>query len=269
MERPGWVGPEIDMSRPSAARVYDAYLGGSHNFQVDRDAAARVVEFMPELPEILRANRSFLRRAVRYLVDQGITQFLDLGSGIPTVGNVHEIAWQANPDCRIVYVDIDPVAVEHSRLILRGFDHATAILGDLRRPREILNDAQTRGMLDFTGPVAVLMVAVLHFVPDSDDPRGIIGQYLDAVVPGSYLAISHASLEGATPSRAEEATQQYRRSVTDVTMRTRAEITDLFAGVELMDPGVVYLSEWHPDPGTDTSDAARMSTFAGVGRKIG
>jgi hypothetical protein len=206
---------------------------------------------------------------VRYLVDQGITQFLDLGSGIPTVGNVHEIAWQANPDCRIVYVDIDPVAVEHSRLILRGFDHATAILGDLRRPREILNDAQTRGMLDFTGPVAVLMVAVLHFVPDSDDPRGIIGQYLDAVVPGSYLAISHASLEGATPSRAEEATQQYRRSVTDVTMRTRAEITDLFAGVELMDPGVVYLSEWHPDPGTDTSDAARMSTFAGVGRKIG
>jgi S-adenosyl methyltransferase len=271
MERPGWVGPEIDMSRPSVARVYDAYLGGSHNFQADRDAAARVVQLMPGLPDIARANRSFLRRAVRYLVDQGITQFLDLGSGIPTVGNVHEIAWQANPDCRIVYVDIDPVAVEHSRLILRGFDHATAILGDLRRPREILNDAQTRGMLDFTGPVAVLMVAVLHFVPDSDDPRGIIGQYLDAVVPGSYLAISHASLGGVRPTPGEEeALQHYRRSVTDdFTMRTRAEITDLFAGVEPVDPGVVYLGEWHPELGTDTSDAARTSTFAGIDRKVG
>jgi hypothetical protein len=269
MERPAWVGAEIDTSRPSAARVYDAHLGGSHNFKADRDAAQRIVEFMPELPDILRANRSFLRRAVNYLVDQGVTQFLDLGSGIPTVGNVHEIAWKANPDCRIVYVDIDAVAVAHSRLILRGLDNATAVQGDMCRPRQILQDAETRRMLDFTRPVAVLMVAVLHFVPDSSDPRGIIGQYLDAVVPGSYLAISHASLEGATPSRAEAATQQFRRSVTDFTMRTRAEITDLFAGVELVDPGVVYLTEWRPEPGTDTSDAARMSTFAGVGRKIG
>jgi S-adenosyl methyltransferase len=257
------------MSRPSPARVYDAHLGGSHNFRADREAARRIVEFMPELPDILRANRSFLRRAVLYLVDQGITQFLDLGSGIPTVGNVHEIAWQANPDCRIVYVDIDPVAVAHSRLILRGLDNATAVLGDLRRPREILNNEQTREMLDFTRPIGLLIVATLHFVPESDDPRGIIGQYLDAVVPGSYLVISHASLEGPTPSRAGEATEQYRRSVTDFTMRTRAEITDLFTAVELVDPGVVYLPEWHPEPGADTRDAARMSTFAGVGRKIG
>jgi hypothetical protein len=269
MERPVWVGAEIDMSRPSAARVYDAHLGGSHNFQADREAARRIVEFMPELPDILRANRSFLSRAVLYLVNQGITQFLDLGSGIPTAGNVHEIAWQANPDCRVVYVDIDAVAVAHSRALLRGFDNATAIQGDMRRPQEILNNAQTREMLDFARPIAVLMVAVLHFVPDSDDPRGIIDQYLDAVVPGSYLAISHASLEGAEPSRAEEATQQYRRSVTDFTMRTHAEITDLLAGVRLVDPGVVYLTEWRPERGTDTSDAARMSTFAGVGRKIG
>jgi S-adenosyl methyltransferase len=269
MERPGWVGAEIDMSRPSVARVYDVHLGGSYNFKADRDAARQVVQFMPELPDILRANRSFLRRAVLYLVDQGITQFLDLGSGIPTVGNVHEIAWKANPDCRIVYVDIDAVAVAHSHAILRGLDNATAVLGDMRRPQEILNDEKTQGMLDFTRPIAVLMVAVLHFVPDSDDPRGIIGQYMNAVVPGSYLAISHASLEGATPSRAEEATQQYRRSVSDFTMRTRAEITELFAGVKLVDPGVVYLTEWHPEPGTNTSDATRMSTFAGVGHKIG
>ena len=228
-----------------------------------------MAELMPELPDILRANRSFLRRAVLYLVDQGITQFLDLGSGIPTVGNVHEIAWKANPECHIVYVDIDPVAVVHSRAILRGADHATAILGDLRRPQEILNDAQTREMLDFTRPIGLLMIATLHFVPDSDDPRGIIDQYLDAVVPGSYLAISHASLEGPTPTRAGEATQQFRRCVTDITTRTRAEVTDLFTAVKLEDPGVVYLTEWHPEPGDNTSDAARMYTFAGVGRKIG
>jgi hypothetical protein len=255
------------MSRPSAARVYDVHLGGSHNFQADREAAQRVVQFMPELPEILRANRSFLRRAVLYLVDQGITQFLDLGSGIPTVGNVHEIAWKANPDCRIVYVDIDPVAVAHSRLILREFDKSTAILGDLRRPQEILNNPETREMLDFTRPTAVLMVAVLHFVPDSDDPHGIIGQYLDAVVPGSYLAISHASLgDTRATSSDEDAIRQYRRSVTDAfTMRTRDEITDLLAGVELVDPGVVHVSEWRPDPG----DVVRDIGLAGVGRKIG
>jgi hypothetical protein len=258
------------MSRPSVARVYDFHLGGSHNFQADREAAQRVTQLVPELPNMLRANRSFLRRAVNYLVDQGITQFLDLGSGIPTVGNVHEIAWQANPDCRIVYVDIDPVAVEHSRLILREFDNATAIQGDMRRPQEILNSTETREMLDFTRPVAVLMVAVLHFVPDSDNPRGIIDQYLDAVVPGSYLAISHASLGDTRATPADEAgLKQYRRSVTEaLTMRTRDEIIDLFAGVEPVKPGVVYVTDWHPEPGADTSDAVRQMGFAGVGRKI-
>jgi S-adenosyl methyltransferase len=269
MERPAWVGSEIDMSRPSVARIYDYHLGGAHNFKADREAAQRVVRFMPELPDILRANRAFLRRAVLYLMDRGITQFLDLGSGIPTVGNVHEIAWEANPGCRIVYVDNDPVAVEHSRALLRGFDNATVVMGDLRRPGEILNHAQTQRILDFTRPIAVLMVAVLHFVPDSDNPRGIIGQYLDAVVPGSYLAISHASPEAARPTPVE-ALDEYRRSVTnDFTMRTRAEITDLFARVKLVDPGVVYLTEWRPEPGADTSNAALMSTFAGVGHKIG
>ncbi|MFI6095710.1 SAM-dependent methyltransferase [Lentzea sp. NPDC051213] len=269
MERPVWAGPEIDLDRPSAARIYDAHLGGFHNFQVDREAAAKIAAFMPELPDILRANRSFLRRAVRELIDLGVTQFLDLGSGIPTVGNVHEIAWKANPDCRIVYVDLDPVAVSHSRAILGGIGQATALRGDLRRPKDILSNPETQRLLDFSQPIAVLMFAVLHFVPDEDDPAGIIRQYLDATVPGSYLAISHASLEGSEPEKAQEATQQFRRSVTEFSMRTRAEITGLFDGLDLIDPGVVYLPEWRPDPGDEIGDPRRASTFAGVARKRG
>ncbi|MEO6084330.1 MAG: SAM-dependent methyltransferase [Umezawaea sp.] len=267
MERPAWASLDIDIDKPSASRIYDAHLGGSHNFQVDRDAAKKIVQFMPELPEILRANRSYLRRAVRYLAGQGITQFLDLGSGIPTVGNVHEIAWQANPDCKIVYVDVDPVAVAHSQAILSGSERATAVHGDLRQPKGILDNPEAQQLLDFSQPIAVLMVAVLHFVPDSDDPIGVIRQYLDAVVPGSYLAISHASLQGSSPKQAEDATRQFRSSVTDFSMRTRAEITDLFTGLELVEPGVVYLTEWRPDVGDEVRAPERMSTFAGMGRK--
>ncbi|NKE62020.1 hypothetical protein FXN61_36825 [Lentzea sp. PSKA42] len=268
MERPAWAGPDIDVDKPSPARVYDVHLGGFHNFQVDRDVARKITEVMPELPLILQANRSFLRRAVRHLVEQGITQFLDLGAGIPTVGTVHEIAWRLNPDCRIVYVDVDPVAVAHGRAILQGVDRATAVRGDLRSPEKILDDPQVRELLDFSQPIAILMVAVLHFVPDEDDPAAAIRRYLDAVVPGSYLVISHASLEGKTPQRTEDATEQYRSRVTDFSMRTRAEITDLFTGLELIEPGVVYLTEWHPDPGDETGDPAWTSTFAGVGRKV-
>jgi SAM-dependent methyltransferase len=269
VERPTWAGPEIDVDKPSAARIYDAHLGGFHNFEVDREAAAKIVALMPELPDIMRANRSFLRRAVHHLAGEGITQFLDLGSGIPTVGNVHEIAWKANPDCRVVYVDADPIAVSHSRTILAGLDRATAIRADLRSPREVLANEETQRLLDFSQPIAVLMFAVLHFVPDSDDPRAIIREYLDATVPGSYLAISHASLEGPEPERAKDATNQFRRSVTDFSMRTRAEITALFDGLELVEPGVVYLPEWRPDPGDEIGDARRTSTFAGVARKRG
>lgn len=268
MEPATWAGPDIDVSKPSAARIYDAHLGGFHNFQVDRDAAAEIVALMPELPDIMRANRSFLRRAVRHLVGLGVTQFLDLGSGIPTVGNVHEIAWKANPECRIVYVDIDPVAVSHSRNILGSTDRATVVQGDLREPERILADPETRRLLDFEQPIAVLMFAVLHFVPDSDDPAGIICGYLDAMVPGSHLALSHATLEGPEREKAEEATAHFQRSVTDFTMRTRAEVTALFDGLELVEPGVVYLPEWRPDAGDEFGDARRASQFAAMARKL-
>jgi trans-aconitate methyltransferase len=264
MQRPAWVGPEIDLQKPSPARVYDVHLGGSHNFQVDRDAAAAITKVMPGLPAILRANRAFLRRAVSYLAAQGITQFLDLGSGIPTVGNVHEVAWQRNPSARIVYVDCDAVAVAHSRAILCDSPNADAVLADLRDPSHVLEAAASQ--LDFSQPVAVLMFAVLHFIPDSDDPAGLIRHYLDPAVPGSYLAVSHASFEGDA-DQAEEATQQFRRRVTDFTMRTRREVTDLFGDLELVEPGVVYLPEWRPNPDDEVADASTTSTFAGVARK--
>jgi SAM-dependent methyltransferase len=265
--RPRWAPDGVDLSRPSPARVYDVHLGGSHNVAADREAASQVTRFMPELPLILRANRSFLGRAVRFLVDAGVTQFLDLGSGIPTVGNVHEIAQRADPNCRVVYVDIDPVAVAHGRHILADNANAAAIEGDLRQPNQILAAAEVRALLDFTRPLAVLMVAVLQFVDDSDDPAGIVAQYRDAVVSGSYLAVSHASWEGL-PGRAEEATEAYARRVSDFWLRSRAQVTGFFDGWRLVGPGVVYLTEWRPDAGeTGGYRPEWTSTFCGVACK--
>jgi len=268
VEQPSWAPDGVDYDRPSPARVYDAQLGGFHNFAVDREVARRITGMMPDLPAILRANRSFLRRAVHFLVDAGMTQFLDLGSGIPTVGNVHEIARQANPDCRVVYVDVDPVAVAHAEALLAGDDRTLAVQADLRRPEQIMSDRRVRALLDFDRPMGVLLVAVLQFVSDADDPAGLVARYLNAVVPGSYLVISHGSQEGAAPRRAEEATAAYSRAVTDFWLRTRAEVSGFFAGTDLVEPGVVYLTEWRPDAPEDVGeDPSRMSTFAGVGRK--
>ncbi|MEU4745246.1 SAM-dependent methyltransferase, partial [Actinosynnema sp. NPDC023658] len=209
MERPAREGSDIDLSRPSPARVYDVHLGGAHNFRVDREAAQRITEAMPDLPRVLRANRAFLRRAVRYLVGRGITQFLDLGSGTPTPGNVHEVARDADPDCRVVHVDVDPVAVAHSRVALGGTDRAAVVEADLRRPRDVLTHPDALRTLDLTRPVGVLMFAVLHFVPDADEPGVIVREYLDAVVPGSYLALSHAGADGDA-DRVGAAIEQFR-----------------------------------------------------------
>jgi hypothetical protein len=268
MELPEWAPATIDYTKPSPARVYDVHLGGFHNFAVDREAAEQVRRFMPELPLIMRANRSFLRRAVGLLVDLGVRQFLDLGSGIPTVGNVHEVAQKVDPRCRVVYVDLDPVAVAHGREILAGNLAAVSVRGDLRQPEAILADDVVRGLLDLTQPVAVLMVAVLHFVADDDDPAAIVARYREATVPGSYLALSHASLEGGTPDRASTATQEYTSRVADFYMRGRSQIAEFFDGFELIDPGVVYLTQWRPERPEDIGvDPRWTSTFAGVARR--
>jgi hypothetical protein len=257
----------IDTERPSAARVYDFYLGGFHNFAADREMGLQAVQAWPELPEIMRANRGFLRRSVEFLVGAGVRQFLDLGSGIPTVGNVHEVAQRAAPETRVVYVDNDPVAVEHSLAILAGDDRTQVVQADLRDPESVLADPTVRGLLDLDLPVAVLMVAVLHFVPDEADPPGLVARFRDAVAPGSYLALSHATA-GERADRAAEHRGFYQRTATPMTMRTTDQVRALFDGWELVEPGLVYLSQWRPDPDAPAMERPeRMTGLAGVGRK--
>jgi SAM-dependent methyltransferase len=247
--------------------MYDYYLGGSHNFAVDRELAEKLLAVLPEGVHIARANRAFLRRAVRYCVGAGIRQLIDIGSGIPTVGNVHEVAQQLAPDSRVVYVDIDPVAVEHSRHLLAGNERATAVSGDLRDPAAVFADPEVRRLIDPSQPVAVLLLAVLHFVNDDAEVARIVDTVRDTVAPGSYLVISHASHEG-WPEETEQITQIYRNVSSQLTTRTTAQIRGMFDGWQLVEPGVVPGPEWRPEPGgLDEVPKIRTSVVAGVGRK--
>jgi trans-aconitate methyltransferase len=252
------------------ARIYDYHLGGSHNFAADRGAAEQIAALMPDLPLIMRANRAFLRRAVRYLAGVGIRQYLDLGSGIPTAGNVHEIVQRAVSDARVVYVDVDPVAVAHSRALLAGNPLAAAVRADLRNVATVLGLPEVSDLIDFTEPVAVLMVAVLHFVPDRDDPAGIVSGYVRECAPGSYLVASHAAAaeEDSAPRGADAAAAAYSRTVAEATLRTREQVAGLLAGLELVEPGVVYVDEWRPDL-EDAADrpGRRLAQLVGMGRK--
>ncbi|MFI6106270.1 SAM-dependent methyltransferase [Streptomyces sp. NPDC051310] len=269
MERPAWAPPGIDISVPSVSRIYDYYLGGSHNFEVDREAARRAMDFMPGLPKIMQANRAFMRRAVRYAVSEGITQFLDIGSGIPTFGNVHEVAQNASPGARVVYVDHDPVAVAHSKAVLAGNDNADVIAADLRKPQDILSDPGTETLLDLGRPVALLLVAVLHFLEDADDPQQAVAELRDALAPGSLLILTHASYEGIPlpQERASGTVGVYRDIRNPLVMRSREEIVRFFDGFELLEPGVVSMPHWRPEGPLDQEDPYAFSGFAGVGRK--
>jgi S-adenosyl methyltransferase len=267
MEGPGWASGGLDLEHPSAARVYDYYLGGSHNFAVDRRMARRAIELWPELPMIMQANRAFLRRSVRYLVRAGITQFLDIGSGIPTEGNVHEVAQAASPGVRVVYVDIDPVAVAHSRDILAGNPCADVIQADLRDVAAVFDDPRAKRLLDLTQPIGVLMVAMLHFVPDEAEPANIVAQYRKMMAPGSHLVVSHATHEGQ-PDQAGPHIALYQRTATPMRMRSRVEVEALLEGFDLVSPGVVFLPLWRPDSPADVDDhPERFTGYAVVGRR--
>ncbi|HTF06624.1 MAG TPA: SAM-dependent methyltransferase [Asanoa sp.] len=259
-----WAPAEIDRDKPNAARIYDFYLGGAHNFAADRALAEQAIADWPELPAIMRANRAFLRRAVRFMVHCGVRQFLDLGAGLPTAGSVPNTAQEFDPSCRVVCVDIDPVAVVHSRALLEDNPLVSAVQADLRDPDTVLAAAVSEGGLDLAQPIGLLLVAVLHFVPDTDDPAAIVATYRDALAPGSLFAVSHATAD-AQPREAAAHRQLYRRTATPMTMRTRAEVTALFAGLELIPPGVVDMTRWQPDPDTDQS--IRLAGYAGVGLK--
>ncbi len=266
VEQPNWVPGDIDVQRPSVARVYDYYLGGSHNFEADRELARQIVEMAPDAIPIARANRAFLRRAVRFCVDAGIRQFLDIGSGIPTVGNVHDIAQQLDPDAKVVYVDIDPIAVAHSRAILDGNDNAAVIQADIRDPEAILGHDECRRLLDLDQPIAVLLVSVLHFVPDTDDPAAIVTAISDAVAPGSYLVFSQVAHQGPPDPRLDPAKELYARTASQLAVRTRESIEDLLSGWRFVEPGLTYLSRWRPESPDDV-ELGGQAFLAGVGRK--
>lgn len=266
MDRLDWAPEDVEVDRPSAARIYDYLLGGSHNFAVDREAAKQALEFMPDMAIHARANRAFLYRAVRYLLDAGVRQFLDIGSGVPTVGNVHEVAQRIDPDARVVYVDIDPVAVAHSRAILAGNRQATVIQDDLRRPDAILEHPELRAVLDFEQPIALLLVAILHAMSDDADPYGIVARLASRLAPGSHLVISHGTTDGMVDPEGFKALTV--KVGYPLTLRGHAEVERFFAGFELVEPGVVFVPQWRPEDPDDVGDhPERVSQYAGVGRK--
>ena len=240
--------PGIDTGKANIARVYDYWLGGSNNFRADQDAARAMIAIEPNIRAMARANRDFMGRAVRFLATEGgIRQFLDIGSGIPTGGNTHEVAQATAPGSRVVYADIDEVAVAHSRLLLENRPDTAVIQADVREPERILAAPQTRQLIDFSQPTGLLLAMVLHFISDADDPWAIVATLRDALAPGSFIVLSHVENEGR-PEKAQAAEKVYNRSVaTSVRLRSRAEILRFFDGFELLEPGLVYIPQWRPD----------------------
>ncbi|MGH3253761.1 MAG: SAM-dependent methyltransferase [Trebonia sp.] len=263
----GWRDAGADPSKASIARVYDYWVGGTHNFVADRELAERMATLDPRIPAACKANRAFLGRAVRFLASQGIRQFLDIGSGIPTAGNVHEVAQQAAPGSRVVYVDRDPVAVAEGRKLLSGNDGATVIQADVREPGRILSHPETTRLIDFREPVALMMVAVLHFVTDADDPGRIADRFRAATAPGSYLVISHVTSE-ANPGLTAAAEEIYNNRGADGQARSREQIARLFGGWEMTGPGLVYAPAWRPDRPQDVPlNPERLWFLAGAAIK--
>jgi hypothetical protein len=265
-ETGGRFGSGADIDTPNPARMYDYYLGGAANFAVDRAAAERVKQIEPTVAVHARANRAFLRRVVRRLAGEGMRQFLDLGSGVPTVGHVHEIAHSVDPTARIVYVDNEPVAASYSRSLLRGVPNTAVVREDLRDSVAVLDHPDTRRLLDLDQPVAVMIMAVMHFIMSDEDVAGLVAAYRDRTVPGSYLGVSHVSApEGEVSDRI---TAQYQRTSLPFRSRTRAELGALFEGYEMVPPGLVYVSDWHPDPGPDPHRLEPQVFLGGVGRRL-
>ncbi|SUD49049.1 S-adenosyl methyltransferase [Nocardia otitidiscaviarum] len=268
MDRPAWAPEGVDMTQASPARMYDALLGGSHNFEIDRQAAEMGKKLVPDLPRLALSNRAFLRRAVRYLMDAGVRQFFDVGSGIPTAGNVHEIAQEIDPAARVLYADIDPVAVAHAKAILSGNERAGAIEADLRKPADLLERARATGLVDFSQPVGILLVAVLHLVGDEDRPAELVSELRAAVPGGSYVAISHLTSAQRPEDAAKLGANAENENKIGIHFRSRAAITTMFDGWELIEPGVVELPLWRPESERDHHEApGRSLGLAGVGRK--
>lgn len=257
--------PEI----PHPARMYDYYLGGKDNFPADREAAERVMSLSPLVRISAQANRAFLQRAVRTLAaEHGIRQFLDIGTGIPTAGNTHEVAQRVHPDAKVAYLDNDPIVLVHSRALLAGAGagNASVVQADLRDPKAILDNPEVRKVIDLDQPVALLLFAVLHFIDDADDPWAIVRTLVDALPSGSYLAISHGTADFTTPEQAAKGPAAYKNATAQLSMRPKAEVLRFFEGLELLDPGLVTAPNWYPDQAPADTDG-EVAIWSGVARK--
>lgn len=254
-----WVPPAADLSKPSVARMYDYYLGGKDNFAVDREAAEKVAQLIPDLRTLAVANRAFMTRAVEVMAGAGITQFIDLGTGIPTSPNVHEIARQIQPDARVVYVDNDPIVMAHNRALRAVEPGVITVPHDLQQPASVLEDPKVLELIDFSQPVGLLMIAVLHFVRRDIAPE-ILAQYRKPLAPGSHLAITAVTSEGLERATIEKLEAIYEGATAPAVYRTSAQIEQLFEGFDLVEPGVADITQWRAD-GTPGS----IRTLCGLG----
>jgi hypothetical protein len=268
LEQEGLMYPGVDPERPNVARVYDYLLGGTHNFAVDQDVARNLIAIEPTARDVAKANRAFLGRAVRFLAEAGIRQFLDIGSGVPTQGNVHEIARAVAPESRVVYVDIDKVAIAHSESILARDDKATVIEADIREPEMILGHPEAQRLIDFDQPVGLLLLAMLHLVGDEENPCDLVRTLARPLPSGSYLTISHMTSDGQPAPVVEAMRRLNTRYTANVTLRGHSKVHGFFDGFDLVEPGLVFVPLWRPDrPAPFIDQPERSWNYAGVGRK--
>lgn len=267
------VPPGVDPAIPSPARLYDCYLGGRHNFPADRAAAKRILATMPEMSDAAWANRGFHQRAASWLGEQGIRQFIDIGSGLPTVGNTHEIVRQVVPGARVLYVDVDPLVARLSAGLLTGNGRTGFMAADLRDPATVLGHPELRALIDLTEPAGLLMTAVMHFVAPAADPWGIVARYVGALAPGSYLVLSHKTADRLPPRAIQVVREEYARATENIFLRSRTQVERFFTNLELApphtgaQPGICYVGDWGAeDPALADSDGSRV-LYCGVGRR--
>ncbi|MEU4247164.1 SAM-dependent methyltransferase [Amycolatopsis sp. NPDC026612] len=261
-----WIPPGADLSRPSAARIYDYLLGGAHNLAADRAVAHKLEAIQPQVATVARRNRAFLRRVVRYLLEQGVRQFLDLGSGIPTVGNVHEVAQEVDAGAKVVYVDYEPVAVAHSLMLLKDNPNAEALEADATNTEAVLKSEPVKELLDLSEPVGLLAITLGHYLPPEPDPRSVFAAYRDALAPGSYVALTHLTNDFAV-LRDPRVAETMRKTQDHIYPRSRDEVLALFDGFELVEPGLTTSANWRPDRLAAVVDPEEDGLYAGVGIK--
>ena len=260
---------EFDTTKPNIARMNDYLLGGKDNFAADREVAERLLAVAPYMKTMMVENRLFLGRAVRYLAEQGVRQFFDIGAGLPTQQNSHEVARAVAPDARVVYIDSDPIVRSHCEAILANDEHTEVVDGDILHPEEIIADSRVQRVIDFDEPIAVLICGALHYIPNSDDPFKCVARLRDMLPSGSYLGLTHALFDGRskTGNPASAIFREVSGRTDSEGPRPRDEVLRFFEGFELVDPGLVYVRQWRPDNPLSAQLAKRIGKLGGVGRK--